>query len=115
MRVIGVLVQILIFLFLIGGSLIAAGVIANRLPLTDPPGLMTRISTYLNTNVAETTENSPFPELQLRRYEAPEGLLFDVARRAVQSLKWEITNLDAEKKEIQAVVTTKLWKFKDDV
>jgi uncharacterized protein (DUF1499 family) len=115
MRIIGGLAQILVFLLLIGGSLLAAGIISNRLPLTEPPGLATRLVTYLNTNVAETTEDSPFAELQLRRYEAPEGLLFDVARRAVQSLKWEITNLDAEKKEIQAVVTTKIWKFKDDV
>lgn len=107
--------QILVFLLLIGGSLLAAGIMSNRLPLTDPPGLVRRLSTYLGTNVAETSENSPFPELQLRRYEAPEGLLFDIARRAVQSLKWEITSLDAEKKEIQAVVTTKMWKFKDDV
>jgi uncharacterized protein (DUF1499 family) len=108
-------VQILIFLLLIGGSLLVAGIMSNRLPLTDPPGLVRRLATYLNTNVAETSEDSLFPELRLRRYEAPEGLLFDIARRAVQSLKWEIANLDAEKKEIQAVVTTKMWKFKDDV
>jgi uncharacterized protein (DUF1499 family) len=115
MRIIGGLVQILIFLLLIGGSLLAAGIISNRLPLTDPPGLVRRLAAYLGTNVAETSEDSPFAELQPRRYEAPEGLLFDIARRAVQSLKWEITSLDAEKKEIQAVVTTKMWKFKDDV
>jgi uncharacterized protein (DUF1499 family) len=115
MRIIGGLVQILIFLLLIGGSLLAAGIMSNRLPLTDPPGLVRRLSTYLNTNVAETSEDSPFAELRPRRYEAPEGLLFDLARRAVQSLKWEIASLDAEKKEIQAVVTTKIWKFKDDV
>lgn len=115
MRIVRGVVQILVFLLLIGGSLLAAGIIANRLPLTDAPGLMTRLLTYLNTNVAETTEDSPFAELRLRRYAAPEGLLFDLARRAMQDLQWKITNLDAEKKEIQAVVTTKIWKFKDDV
>ena len=115
MRIVGGIVQILVFLLLIGGSLIAAGIIANRLPLTDAPGLITRLLTYLNTNVAETTADSPFAELQLRRYDAPEGLLLDIVRRAVQNLKWEITQLDAEKKELQAVVTTKIWKFKDDV
>jgi uncharacterized protein (DUF1499 family) len=107
--------QIVFFLVLLGVALLAAGLIANRLPLTEPPGLLTRLSAYLNTNVAETQENSPFPELRPRRYEAPPELLFDVARRAVQNLKWEITVLDADKKEIQAVVTTKVWRFKDDV
>jgi len=115
MRVLSGVLQVVFFLVLLGAALIAAGLIANRLPLTEPPGLLTRLSTYLNTNVAETQENSPFPELRPRRYEAPPELLFDVARRAAQNLKWEITALDAGKKEIQAVVTTKVWGFKDDV
>jgi uncharacterized protein (DUF1499 family) len=115
MRVLSGVLQVVFFLILLGVSLIVAGVIANRLPLTEPPGLLTRLSTYLNTNVAETREDSPSAELRPRRYEAPPELLFDVARRAVQSLRWEITTLDAEKKEIQAVVTTKVWRFKDDV
>jgi uncharacterized protein (DUF1499 family) len=115
MRVMSGLLQIIFFFVLLGIALIVAGIIANRLPLTDPPGLLARLSTYLNTNVAETKEDSPFPELRLRRYEAPPELLFDVARRAAQSLRWEITTLDADKKEIQAVVTTKVWGFKDDV
>lgn len=115
MRVLGGVLQIVFFLVLVGLSLLAAGVIANRLPLTEPPGLFTRLSTYLNTNVAETKEDSPFPELRLRRYEAPPELLFDVARRAVQNLRWEIAAQDAEKKEIQTVVTSKVWHFKDDL
>ena len=115
MRVLSGLLQVLFFLLLLGIALIAAGIISNRLPLTEPPGFMTRLSTYLNTNVAETREDSPFAELRPRRYEAPPELLFDSVRRAAQSLRWEITVLDAEKKEIQAVVTTKVWSFKDDV
>ncbi len=115
MRTLSGLLQVVFFLVLLGVALIAAGVIANRLPLTEPPGLWTRLSTYLNTNVAETQENSPFLELHPRRYEAPPELLLDVARRAMQNLRWEITVLDAAKKEIQAVVTTKVWGFKDDV
>ena len=115
MRVLWGLLQVIFFLLLVGISLVAAGIIANRLPLTDPPGLRARLSTYLNTHVAETREDSPFPELRPHRYEAPAELLLDVARRAAQRLGWEITMLDAEKKEIHAVVTTKVWHFKDDV
>ena len=37
-----------------------------------------------------------------------------IARAVVERLRWEST-LDHEKKEIKAVVTSKLWKFKDDV
>jgi uncharacterized protein (DUF1499 family) len=115
MRFLRSVIQLAIFAVLIFASFLFAGLIANRLPLTDPPGLGTRLSTYLNTNVAETMADSPFAELRLQRYEAPPELLFDIARRAVQSLKWEILSVDAVQKEIQAVVTTKIWKFKDDI
>ena len=112
---VGIMVQIVFFLVLVFASLLVAGVISNRLPLNNSPGFGARISTYLSTNVAETSADSVFPELKLRRYEAPPSLLFDVARRAVQGLKWEVTTMDDSKNEIHAVVTTKLWKFKDDV
>ena len=111
----GVVLQIVFFLALIFVSLLVGGIISNRLPLTDPPGLGKRLSTYLSTHVAETSADSEFPELQLRHYHTPPELLFDIARRAVNSLRWESAVLDPEKKEIQAVVTTKIWRFKDDV
>jgi hypothetical protein len=114
MRMVGGLLQVLFFLLLFGAALLAAGIIGNRLPLSEPPGWGTRLSTYLNTNVAETTPDSQFPELRLRRYDAPPALIFDVTRKAVERLRWEAV-FDHETKEIKAVVTTKLWKFKDDV
>lgn len=115
MRFLWGLIQFGVFALLIFVSLLSAGIIANRLPLTDPPGLGARLWVYLNTNVAEMNAEATFSELRPQRYEAPPELLFDIARRAVLSLKWEITHLDVEKKEIQAVVTTKVWRFKDDV
>jgi uncharacterized protein (DUF1499 family) len=115
MRMIGGLLQVIFFLVLFGIALLAAGIMGNRLPLSEPPGWGTRLSTYLNTNVAETTLDSPFPELKPRRYDAPPALIFDVTRRAVEQLRWETASLDNDKKEIKAVVTTKLWGFKDDV
>lgn len=115
MRFLWGFIQLGIFAVLIFASLLIAGIIANRLPLTDPPGLGVRLSACLNTNIAETSEESAFLELRPRRYEAPPELLLDIVRRAVLGLKWEMLNLDTTKKEIQAVVTTKVWRFNDDV
>lgn len=115
MRVLGVILQVIFFLGLIFVSLLAGGIISNRLPLTDPPGPGKRLSTYLGAHLAETTEDSEFPELRLRHYQTPPELLFDIARRAVKNLRWEATVLDAKRQKIQAVVTTKIWRFKDDV
>lgn len=109
------LVQFIFFVGFVGLGLAAAAIISNSLPLTDPPGLMTRIATYLTTNVAETTLDTEFPELRLRRYEAPPALLIETARKAVNALNWEIVEQDTENHTIQAVVTSKLFQFKDDV
>ena len=115
MRIVGGLLQVLFFLVLFGAALIAAGIMGNRLPLSEPPGWGTRLSTYLNTNVAETTQDSPFPELRPHRYDAPPALIFDITRRAVERLRWEVTGMNNDTHEITAVVTTKIWGFKDDV
>ena len=114
MRIVGGLLQVLFFLVLFGAALLTAGIMGNRLPLSEPPGWGTRLSTYLSTNIAETTQDSLFPELRLRRYDAPPALIFDIARKAVERLGWQAA-FDPDKKEIKAVVTSKLWKFKDDV
>ena len=109
------LLQFIFFVVFVGAGVAAATIISNNLPLNDPPGMLTRISTYLNTNVAETTLDTEFPELRLRRYEAPPALLIETVRRAVEALKWEIVEQDTENHTIKAVVTTKMIQFKDDV
>ena len=107
--------QVVLFLALIGASLAAAGLISNNPRWTDPPGVMVRLWTYLTTNVAETTPDSAFPELRPRTYAGPAALMFDVARRAALALHWELTSVDANARRIEAVATTKLIGFQDDV
>ena len=41
-------------LAVLAAILVAGGIAGNRLPLADPPGFVTRISTYLGSNVART-------------------------------------------------------------
>ena len=115
MRFMSVLLQVVFFLAVVWVSLLAAGLISNDLPWSDPPGAGTRLLTYLSTNVAETTPDTAFPELRPRRYAAPAALMFDVARRAADALQWESSTVDPEARKIEAVVTTKIIKFKDDV
>lgn len=107
--------QFIFFAAFIGAGLAAAAIISNDLPMSDEPGMGTRISAYLNTNIAETTQDSAFPELRMKRYNAPPSLLIDIARRAAEALGWEVGELDAENHTLTAVVTTKLIQFKDDV
>ena len=115
MRFMSGLLQVIFFLAVVWASLLAAGLIANDLPWSDPPGMGTRLMTYLTTTIAETTPDTAFPELRPRTYAAPAALMFDVARRAADALHWESSTVDPEARKIEAVVTTKIIRFKDDV
>ena len=115
MRFMSGLLQFIFFLAVVWASLLAAGLISNDMPWSDPPGMGTRLMTYLTTNVVETTPDTAFPELRPRTYAAPAALMFDVARRAADALHWEPSTVDPEARKIEAVVTTKIIKFKDDV
>lgn len=96
--------------------LLAAGIVGNRLPLGEPPGAAVRLETYLNTHVTETSPSSPFPELRTRNYALPADVLFAKVKEAVGRLpRWEIASSSDERREVHAVVTTKLFRFKDDV
>ncbi len=115
MRFMSGLLQVVFFLAVVLASLLGAGLISNDLPWSDPPGVGTRLMTYLSTNVAETTSDSAFPELRPRTYAAPAALMFDVARRAAEALHWELSTVEPEARKIEAVATTRVIKFKDDI
>jgi len=96
--------------------MLAAGIVGNRLPLGDPPGPSVRLDTYLNTHVAETSEDAAFPELRTRRYVLPADVLYAKVKEAVVRMPgWEIAAANDDRREVHAVVTTKLFRFKDDV
>jgi uncharacterized protein (DUF1499 family) len=96
--------------------LLTLGIAGNRLPLGDPPGFGTRLDTYLNTHVAETSETSPFPELRTRRFDLPPEALYAKVKEAVGRLSgWELVTASDDRREVHAVVTTRLFRFKDDV
>jgi hypothetical protein len=95
--------------------LVALGLIRNRLAWSDPPGFRERLSIYLNQHVAETADDPILPELKSRISKTAPSVLYETALNAVTDLGWEIASQDSTNHEIHAVVTTSLWKFKDDV
>jgi hypothetical protein len=93
---------------------VVGGLVANRVPLFDPPGALERLTTYLTTHVAETSPVPRFPELAEPRFAVPPERLFAASAAAVDALGWErVSAPDAGLH--RAVVTTRLWQFRDDV
>lgn len=93
---------------------LVGGLLANRVPLFAPPGVAERLGAYLTTNVAETSPAPRFPELAEPRFEVPPDRLFAATAAAIDALGWE-RDSTPEAGEHRAVVTTRLWRFRDDV
>ncbi len=110
------IIRWILVLLLVAIGLLGGGVVLNGLPLGDPPGMPVRLFTYLNTHVAETIEGSPFPELRPRHYGLPADALFAKVKEAIALLpRWEVVESVDERRELHAVVTSALFRFKDDV
>ncbi len=103
-------------LIVLAVALLAGGVMGNDLPLNEPPGSFVRLYTYLNTHVAETRPGSPFPELRPRHYSLAADELYGKVKEAIARLpRWSIAESSDDKRELHAVVTSRLFRFKDDV
>ena len=83
--------------------------------MTEPPGFTRRLLTCLTINLAETAEDFPFPELRVPPFSTPAVHLYENARQATRHLGWEISAQDLQSLEIKAVVTSRIFRFKDDV
>lgn len=109
------LLLIVVLLIAIPVLMILVALLKNDLPWGDPPGFGKRLTTYLNTNVAETTIDSVFPELIPRRYALDIEVLKNLIVEAIEKLDWEIEEPFEQDNNLHAVVSTRLFGFKDDV
>ncbi len=108
------MLRILLGLLLIAVLLAAAGIVANRLPMTSPPGLVARLKIYLTTHHAETCSDRICQELRPHKHPLPPPQLYAAARATLPELGWPLLYEDSGAQYLQAVVVIRLWKFKDD-
>ena len=87
----------------------------NKAPMTSPPGFLTRFIFYMGTNIAETSDNPKMPEMKTPEFSESSEDVFSATKKALPELGWTIETIDETNKEIKAIVTSKLFKFKDDI
>ena len=69
----------------------------------------------LNINDVTTGATPEYPDLQPQTFSQSYEQVFDAATAVGRALGWEVTQEDPGTGIIQAVATTALWHFKDDV
>jgi uncharacterized protein (DUF1499 family) len=83
--------------------------------LTRPAGFLTRLLTALTENVAETASDSAFPELRIPPTGTPPDELYEEVRQAIRHLGWQIRRDDPRSYQLEAIATSRFFRFKDDV
>ncbi|MDN3518629.1 DUF1499 domain-containing protein [Aquisalimonas lutea] len=115
MDALNALLKIVLALVLLVVLLVTGALVRNAPPMMDTPGPLVRLATYVTTNSVEVRADAARPELRNRLYAVAPEQLWRAARAAVERLEWRVLHADADNLALQAVATTPLLRFQDDV
>ena len=108
--------KVLIALAILSAIFVLMMVVAllqNDLHWRSPPGPVARLTSYLSMNDRQTAVNPEYPELMTRSYPLAIEQMRQTVIDAIAGLNWEL--VESEDTKLHAVVTTRLFKYKDDV
>jgi len=96
---------------------VIAGTIFALVLLASSPFILGLI--WPRINDVQTGATREYPDIQPQRFNQPFDKVFDAALAGAQAMGWEIRESDRgqgrEQGIIEAIATTRLFKFKDDV
>ncbi len=85
----------------------------NDLQWRSEPGPAARLISYLSLNDRQTAMSPEYPELMTRSYPLTGDQMRQTVIDAFARLNWEL--IESGETTVHAVVTTRLFKYKDDV
>ncbi|MGH9767104.1 MAG: DUF1499 domain-containing protein, partial [Blastocatellia bacterium] len=92
---------------------VIAGTIVALVLLASSPFVLRLIWPLIND--VKTGETREYPDLQPQRFNQPFDKVFDAALACAQAMGWEIRETIREQGIIEAIATTRIIRFKDDV
>ena len=96
-------------MLLIFGALLKNGALSS-----EPPGMINRLKQALTNNVAETRDDHQYAELRTPVIAAAADETWQRALQAGQTLGWELESSDQAAGSQHWVITTAVFRFKDD-
>jgi uncharacterized protein (DUF1499 family) len=107
--------KIVVTIILVLATVVFVLLARNQAHFFEEPGLLKRLAVYLTQNVAQTEDGHPFPELRPDVFRASADELYLAVQDAIIHLGWAVSDTDDMQYRINAVVTTQLLLFQDDV
>lgn len=92
---------------------VIAGTIVALVLLASSPFMLGLV--WPRINDVKTGATPEYPDIQSQRFNQPFDKVFDAALDASQAMGWEMRETNREQGVIEAIATTRLLKFKDDV
>jgi uncharacterized protein (DUF1499 family) len=92
---------------------IVAGVIVALVLLATTPFILGLI--WPRINDVSTGSTPQYPDIQPQIFNQPSERVFEAAIEAAKGMGWDIIEIDRAQRTIDAVATTRLFHFKDDV
>lgn len=87
----------------------------NDANLFQDPGFYQRLTTYLSTNVAETSDDHPFKELRTPVFKVSAEKLYQRVLYVAAASGWNVLTHDSDNQNANFVVRTPIFLFEDDV
>lgn len=87
----------------------------NDANLFQAPGFYQRLTTYLSTNVAETSDDHPFAELRTPVFKVGAEKLYQRVLYVAAASGWNVLAHDSDNQNANFVVRTPVFLFEDDV
>jgi uncharacterized protein (DUF1499 family) len=92
---------------------VIAGSVVALVLLASSPFILRFI--WPRINDVKTGATPEYPDIQPQRFNQPLDKVFEAAMNSAQAMGWEIRETDRERGIIEAIATTPLLRFKDDV
>jgi len=92
---------------------VIAGCVITLVLLASSPFMLGLI--WPRINDVKTGATPEYPDIQPQRFNQPFEKVFDAALGAAQAMEWDMRETNRDQGIIEAVATTRLFKFKDDV